>query len=177
MPPGRWSRLLGQRQGGGKQKAGNHRTQRSQKGADEVERDDGAHIALGPFLVLCQGVQDQEKDKQGGKGLQRAYEQGAQEAEEGGAGQEEAQDSAQDQADQNTFDQAELVPFAKQFHEEVPFWPKAEGMNVPPEGRGHLSVRTKRSKKDTLRSVSFFLERVTGLEPATSTLARWRSTR
>ena len=44
-------------------------------------------------------------------------------------------------------------------------------------GRGHLSVRTKRSKKDTLRSVSFFLERVTGLEPATSTLARWRSTR
>ena len=91
---GAGGRLLGQRQGGGKQKAGNHRTQRSQKGADEVERDDGAHIALGPFLVLCQGVQDQEKDKQGGQGLQRAYEQGAQEAEEGGAGQEEAQDSA-----------------------------------------------------------------------------------
>ena len=42
--------------------------------------------------MLCQGVQDQEKDKQGGQGLQRAYEQGAQEAEEGGAGQEEAQE-------------------------------------------------------------------------------------
>ena len=73
-------------------------------------------LLLAPFLCCA---------REGGQGLQRAYEQGAQEAEEGGAGQEEAQDSAQDQADQNTFDQAELVPFAKQFHEEVPFWPKA----------------------------------------------------
>ena len=82
--------------------------------------------------MLCQGVQDQEKDKQGGQGLQRAYEQGAQEAEEGGAGQEEAQDSAQDQADQNTFDQAGLAgSLGAETEQVVPF-----GLDVDTEFNG-----------------------------------------
>ena len=41
----------------------------------------------------------------------------------------------------------------------------------------HLKCPEDTKKKDTLFSVSFFLERVTRLELATSTLARWRSTR
>ena len=57
----------------------------------------------------------------------------------------DARRSAQDQADQNTFDQAELVPFAKQFHEEVPFWPKAGEWRV--FRRKRTSVRPDKEAK------------------------------
>ena len=46
--------------------------------------------------------------------------------------------------------------------------------------RRHARLRApirKPKRKDTLMGVFSFLERMTGLEPATSTLARWRSTR
>ena len=49
------------------------------------------------------------------------------------------------------------------------FYLKYHRVRPPP------AARTK--KKDTTFVVSFFLERVTRLELATSTLARWRSTR
>ena len=39
------------------------------------------------------------------------------------------------------------------------------------------SVRRVQKKKQTTLGLLFLLERITGLEPATSTLARWRSTK
>ena len=56
-------------------------------------------------------------------------------------------------------------------------WPKGQMMIAVSPQNDVVSCGHKHKNKDTIFIVSLFLERITGLEPATSTLARWRSTK